>query len=164
MSRVIERFMRYISVDTESDMESGQSPSTVKQFDLAKLLADELREMGADNVRLDEDHCYVYAEIPANTEGAHRLGFISHMDTAPGVPGDAGNARIVENYDGGVVKLNDSVSLDPAAYPDMKKYIGKDLIVTDGVSLLGADDKAGVAEIMEMVFWIIKCKLCSIKL
>ncbi|MBE6040694.1 MAG: peptidase T [Clostridiales bacterium] len=149
MSRVIDRFMRYISIDTQSDGESGKSPSTAKQFDLARVLASELKEMGASDVRLDEEHCYVYAEIPANDESAKALGFISHMDTAESAPGDASNARIVEGYDGSVIKLNDTVSLDPEVYPDMKKYIGQDLIVTDGVSLLGADDKAGVAEIME---------------
>ena len=150
MSSVIEKFMRYISVDTQSDEDSSSSPSTAKQFGLAKILAEELREMGAGNVRLDEEHCYVYGEIPANTDTNRTLGFISHMDTAPGTPGDASNARIVGNYDGGVIPLSDSVSLDPKAYPDMLKYVGKDLIVTDGVSLLGADDKAGVAEIMAM--------------
>lgn len=150
MSRVIDRFMRYISIDTQSDGESGKSPSTAIQFDLAKVLAAELREIGASNVRLDEEHCYVYGEIPGNDGSDRSLGFISHMDTAESAPGDASNARIVKGYDGGVVKLNDTVSLDPEVYPDMKKYIGQDLIVTDGVSLLGADDKAGVAEIMEL--------------
>lgn len=150
MSSVIDRFMKYISIDTQSDEDSSSSPSTAKQFGLARVLADEMREMGVSNVRLDEEHCYVYGEIPANTDGARRLGFVSHMDTAPGPSGDASAARIVGNYDGGVIKLNDSVSLDPAAFPDMLRYVGKDLIVTNGVSLLGADDKAGVAEIMGM--------------
>ncbi|MBR0399238.1 MAG: peptidase T [Mogibacterium sp.] len=156
MSSVIDRFMRYISIDTQSDEETGTSPSTAKQFNLARVLADDMREMGVSNVRLDEEHCYVYGEIPANTEGARKLGFVSHMDTAPGPSGDASRARIVENYDGGVIRLNDSVSLDPAAFPDMLRYVGKDLIVTDGVSLLGADDKAGVAEIMELADRLIR--------
>ena len=106
--------------------------------------------MGLSNVRMDDEHCYVYGEIPANTETERTLGFISHMDTAPGPSGDASNSRIVEKYDGSVIRLNDSVSLDPAEFPEMKNYIGQDLIVTDGVSLLGADDKAGVTEIMSM--------------
>ena len=102
------------------------------------------------NVRMDEEHCYVYGEIPANIETERTLGFISHMDTAPGPSGDASKARIVSSYDGGVIALNDSVSLDPAEFPEMKNYTGQDIIVTDGVSLLGADDKAGVTEIMSM--------------
>ena len=150
MSKITERFFRYISVDTQSSEESTTFPSTEKQFKLCRMLASEMNEMGLSNVRVDEEHCYVYGEIPANTDTDRTLGFISHMDTAPGPSGDASNARIVENYDGGVIRLNDSVSLDPAEFPDMKKYTGQDLIVTDGVSLLGADDKAGVTEIMSM--------------
>lgn len=150
MSKVTERFFRYISVDTQSSEESDTFPSTEKQFTLCRMLADEMKEMGVSNVRMDEEHCYVYGEIPANTDTDRTLGFISHMDTAPGPSGDASNARIVENYDGSVIRLNDEVCLDPAEFPDMKKYVGQDLIVTDGVSLLGADDKAGVTEIMSM--------------
>ncbi len=150
MSKITERFFRYISVDTQSSEESTTFPSTDKQFTLCRMLASEMNEMGLSNVRVDEEHCYVYGEIPANTDTDRTLGFISHMDTAPGPSGDASNARIVENYDGGVIRLNDSVSLDPAEFPDMKNYTGQDLIVTDGVSLLGADDKAGVTEIMSM--------------
>ncbi len=150
MSTITERFFRYISVDTQSDENTGTHPSTSKQFELCRMLADEMRSIGMSNVRMDEEHCYVYGEIPANTDTDRTLGFISHMDTAPGPSGDASNARIVENYDGGVIALNGSVSLDPAEFPEMKDYVGQDLIVTDGVSLLGADDKAGVTEIMSM--------------
>lgn len=150
MSKVTERFFRYISVDTQSSEESTTFPSTEKQFTLCRMLADEMKEMGLSNVRMDEKYCYVYGEIPANTDTDRTIGFISHMDTAPGPSGDASNARIVENYDGGVIQLNDSTALDPAEFTDLKKYIGQDLIVTDGVSLLGADDKAGVTEIMSM--------------
>ena len=151
MSNVVERFMRYISIDTQSDEDSASSPSTEKQFRLAELLAAEMKEMGVSDVRFDDVHCYVYGEIPANVEGeVPALGLIAHMDTAPGTPGDAGNARIHENYDGGVIRLNDSVSLDPEVYPELRNYVGCDLIVTDGVSLLGGDDKAGVAEIMTL--------------
>lgn len=150
MSKVTERFFRYISVDTQSSEESDTFPSTEKQFTLCRMLADEMKEMGVSNVRMDEEHCYVYGEIPANTDTDRTLGFISHMDTAPGPSGDASNARVVENYDGSVIRLNDEICLDPAEFPDMKKYVGQDLIVTDGVSLLGADDKAGVTEIMSM--------------
>ncbi len=145
--------MRYISIDTQSDEDSDSSPSTEKQFRLAGLLADEMKAMGVSDVRLDEKYCYVYGYIPSNLgddNDVPAIGFISHMDTAPGAPGDASAARIHENYDGGIIKLNDSVSLDPVVYPELKHYEGCDLIVTDGVSLLGADDKAGVAEIMTM--------------
>ena len=149
---ITERFMRYISIDTQSDEESSTSPSTEKQFRLARLLAKEMTEMGISGVRLDEDHCCVYGYIPSNLENKDvpALGFISHMDTAPGTPGDASNARIHRDYDGGIIRLNDSVSLDPEIFPELNNYVGCDLIVTDGVALLGADDKAGVAEIMTM--------------
>ena len=151
MSKIVERFMRYISIDTQSDEDSPTSPSTSKQFRLARLLAEELTEIGVSDVRLDDRNCYVYGTIPANTDKkVPAIGFIAHMDTAPRTPGDASNARIEKNYDGGVVRLNDEVALDPAVYPDLVKYKGCDLIVTDGISLLGGDDKAGVAEIMTM--------------
>lgn len=158
-SKIVERFLRYISVDTKSDEDSATSPSTMKQFNLARMLADELTEMGVSNVRLDEDHCYVYGEIPSNldeTANIPALGFISHMDTATTAPGDASGARIVPNYDGGVIKLysedpgSPNALLDPDVYPELRDYIGCDLIVTDGISLLGADDKAGVSEIMTL--------------
>lgn len=153
MSKITDRFFRYISIDTQSDEDSTSSPSTAKQFRLARLLAEEMQEIGVSNVRLDDHHCYVYGEIPSNLpEGSEvpALGFISHMDTAPRTPGDASNARIHQNYDGGIVKLNDTVCLDPEVYPELRNYVGCDLIVTDGVSLLGSDDKAGIAEIMTM--------------
>ena len=133
MSGIVERFMRYISIDTQSDEDSLTSPSTAKQFRLARLLAEEMIELGVSNVRLDDQHCYVYGEIPSNIDAdIPALGFISHMDTSPSAPGDAGNARIHKNYDGGVVQLNDAVSLDPDIYPELKNYVGCDLIVTDG--------------------------------
>ena len=151
MSIVVDRFMRYISIDTQSDEDSTSSPSTAKQFRLARLLAEEMIGIGVSNVRLDDQHCYVYGEIPSNQDAdIPALGFISHMDTSPSAPGDAGNARIHKNYDGGIVKLNESVSLDPSIYPELMDYVGCDLIVTDGISLLGGDDKAGIAEIMTM--------------
>lgn len=151
MSKVVDRFMRYISIDTQSDEDSLTSPSTAKQFRLARLLAEEMTEMGVSNVRLDDKHCYVYGEIPSNQDAdIPSLGFISHMDTSPSAPGDASKARIHKNYDGGIVQLSETVALDPAIYPELSDYVGCDLIVTDGVSLLGGDDKAGIAEIMTM--------------
>ena len=154
MTNIVDRFMGYIAVDTQSDEDSTSSPSTAKQFNLARKLADEMKAIGVSNVRFDEEHCYVYGEIPSNLDAADQavpaLGFISHMDTATTASGDASNARIHKNYDGGIVKLNDTVCLDPEVTPELLDYVGQDLIVTAGVSLLGADDKAGVAEIMTM--------------
>lgn len=159
MSNIVDRFMRYIAIDTQSDDNSTTSPSTSKQFRLARLLAEEMIDLGVSNVRLDDRHCYVYGEIPANpvTEDdpykvadLPAIGFIAHMDTAPRVPGDASKAKIHYGYDGGIIQLNENIALDPAIYPELTDYIGCDLIVTDGVSLLGSDDKAGIAEIMTM--------------
>ncbi len=147
----VERFLRYVAIDTESAPDRAQVPSTEKQKDLSRLLAEELRQLGAQNVRADE-HGYVYASIPAapGMEAAKKLGFIAHMDTSPAVSGKNVKPRLVENYDGNEILLNESknIILSPAEYPALKKYAGKTLIVTDGTTLLGADDKAGVAEIM----------------
>ena len=106
MSNIVDRFMRYISIDTQSDEDSTTSPSTAKQFRLARLLAEEMTAMGVSNVRLDDQHCYVYGEIPSNQDAdIPAIGFISHMDTSPSAPGDASNARIHKGYDGGTVRL-----------------------------------------------------------
>ncbi len=157
MSELIERFLRYVKIDTQSSETSGLSPSTAKQHDLAKLLYDELNELGLKDVFYDKEHCYVYGTIPANNkdiipEGKRgvRIGFISHMDTSPEVTGTNVKPRIVENYDGGDIILNENgpVVLSPKDFPDLKRHVGDGIIVTDGTTLLGADDKAGVAEIM----------------
>nr|WP_297708378.1 peptidase T [uncultured Butyrivibrio sp.] len=152
---VIEKFLRYVKIDTQSDDTTGTSPSTMKQHDLAKLLFEELKAIGASDVYYDEEHCYVYASIPSNIEdGKDRpaIGFISHMDTSDEVSGKDVKARIVESYDGTDIVLSQDgkVVLSPADFPELKNHIGEDLIVTDGTTLLGADDKAGVAEIMTM--------------
>lgn len=151
MKKLVDRFLRYVSYDTESAPDCEQVPSTEKQFALAKQLEKELIALGAENVRLSEN-CYVYATIPSNTEKkAPAIGFISHMDTSPAISGANIHPRIVENYDGGVIALGDSgFSLNPKDFESLKECIGKDLIVTDGTTLLGADDKAGIAEIMTM--------------
>lgn len=154
MSGTIEKFLRYVKVDTQSDEESETTPSTVGQHDLAKMLVRELTDMGAEEIVYDREHCYVYATIPAS-EGCGNvpvLGFIAHMDTSPAVTGRTVKPRIVEQYDGGDIVLNKelSVVLKTADFPGLSRYVGKDLIVTDGTTLLGADDKAGVAEIMAM--------------
>lgn len=154
MTKTIENFLQYVKIDTESCEGTGTTPSTDKQHDLAKLLTSELTEMGAAEITYDREHCYVYATIPATPgrEGGPVLGFIAHMDTAPAVTGANVNPRIVEHYDGGDILLNEAehIVLSVADFPELSGYQGKDLIVTDGKTLLGADDKAGVAEIMAM--------------
>ena len=152
---VIEKFLRYVKIDTQSDDTTGTSPSTMKQHDLAKLLVSELKEIGASDIIYDEEHCYVYATIPSNLrDGKDRpaIGFISHMDTSDEVSGKDVKPRIIENYDGKDIVLNDKekVVLSPVDFPELSNHVGEDLIVTDGTTLLGADDKAGVAEIMTL--------------
>lgn len=152
MSKTIEKFLKYVKVDTQSDETSGTSPSTEKQHDLAALLARELETMGASEITYDREHCYIYASVPASPgcEEAAVLGYIAHMDTSPAVSGKDVKPRIVEHYDGGDIMLNEAENIvfRTEDFPEVRKLAGKDLIVTDGTTLLGADDKAGVAEIM----------------
>lgn len=154
MESAAERLLRYAAIDTESLADQDQIPSTEKQKDLARLLAEELAALGASDVRTDE-HGYVYASIPAapGCEAAPILGFIAHMDTSPAVSGRDVKPRIEAGYQGGDILLNpeQGIVLSPKEYPSLRDYIGQDLIVTDGTTLLGADDKAGVAEIMAAV-------------
>lgn len=154
MTKTIENFLRYVKVDTCSDEESQTMPSTMKQHELARLLAEELKAMGAEEITYDKEHCYVYATVPASRgcEEKPVLGFIAHMDTSPAVSGRDVKPRIVENYDGGDIVLNEAenVVLRVADFPELSGYAGQDLIVTDGTTLLGADDKGGIAEIMAM--------------
>ena len=154
MSKVIEKFLSYVKIDTQSDENSTACPTTAKQHNLAKLLVKELEEMGAEEITYDKEHCYVYASIPATGGFEDRpvLGFIAHMDTAPAVTGENVKPRIIENYDGKDIVLNDekSIVMKVSDFPELTEYTGKKLIVTDGTTLLGADDKAGVAEIMTM--------------
>ena len=152
ISRAAERFLHYVSFDTQSKDDEEQVPSTEKQRVLAEVLKRELEEMGASDVRMSENG-YVYAVIPATTDKPVKaLGFISHMDTAPAMSGTDVRLRIVENYGGGDIVLNEEkqIVMRVKDFPGMADCVGKDLIVTDGTTLLGADDKAGVAEIMEM--------------
>ncbi|MGN0388460.1 MAG: peptidase T [Suilimivivens sp.] len=154
MSKVIEKFLSYVKIDTQSDENSTACPTTAKQHNLAKLLVKELEEMGAEEITYDKEHCYVYATVPA-TDGCEDrpvLGFIAHMDTAPAVTGENVKPRIIENYDGKDIVLNDekNIVMKVSDFPELTEYTGKRLIVTDGTTLLGADDKAGVAEIMTM--------------
>ncbi|MDE7270567.1 MAG: peptidase T [Acetatifactor sp.] len=154
MTETIENFLRYVRVDTQSAEESISIPSTAKQHDLAQMLVQELSKMGAHEIVYDKEHCYVYATVPASPgyEECPVLGFVAHMDTSPAVTGTGVNPRIVERYDGGDIVLNEELNIVMRTedFPGLSKYVGQDLIVTDGTTLLGADDKAGVAEIMAM--------------
>ena len=143
---VTERFLKYISYDTQSDESSSTIPSTAKQKVLGQVLADELAEMGLQDARMDE-YGYVYAYLPGNCEGVAPMGLIAHMDTAPAESGTDIKPRII-HYEGGDIQLNEKVTTTVEQFPALKKYIGDDLIVTDGTTLLGADDKAGIAEII----------------
>ena len=152
MSKVLDRFLHYVSFDTQSMDDQEQVPSTEKQLALAKALKEELEAMGASQVRMSE-HGYVYAVIPATADHPVRsLGFVAHMDTAPAMSGKNVKPRIVERYDGQDLVLNEEkkIVMRVKDFPGMLDCVGKDLIVTDGTTLLGADDKAGVAEIMTM--------------
>jgi len=154
MSCVVEKFLRYAKIDTISDCSSKTHPSTEKQWNLARLLADELQEIGLADVTLDE-HAYVTATLPTNIEkdDVPVIGFIAHMDTSPDMSGANVNPQIIENYDGKEIILNKDkkVILSPDEFPELLKYRGQTLITTDGTTLLGTDDKAGIAEIMTAI-------------
>lgn len=154
METVVEKFLRYVKIDTQSSETANTFPSTEKQKDLGRLLYEELNKMGAKDVFFDENFGYVYAKIPATGDwtGEKTLGLLAHMDTSPETSGKNVNPRIVENYNGEEIILNkeQNVVLSLVQFPELTNYIGKQLIVTDGTTLLGADDKAGVAEIMAM--------------
>lgn len=148
--RAYERFLQYIQMDTASNEASETCPSTPGQWTLAHALVDELKALGLPDARVDE-HCYVYASIPANVAGQPAIGLIAHMDTVDCVPCQPIHARIVGQYDGGDIILNESgETMGPAQFPLLAHYAGQDLIVTDGHTILGADDKAGIAEIMTL--------------
>ncbi|MCK1322659.1 MULTISPECIES: peptidase T [unclassified Bradyrhizobium] len=154
---VTERFLRYVTIDTQSDPESPASPSTEKQKDLGRVLAAELREMGVEDAHLD-DYGYVYGTIPANTtKKVPVICFCSHMDTSPDVTGKNVKPQMVKNYRGGDITLPGDTSqvIRFAEHPALKNQIGNDIITTDGTTLLGADNKAGVAEIMDAAHFFI---------
>lgn len=153
MMTVLERFLNYIKVETTSDESSRTCPSTKGQVVLGQLLVDELKEMGLEDANMDENG-YVMATLPSNLEkDVPTIGFISHMDTAPDLRTKNIQPRVVEKYDGGDIVLNKekNILLSIEDFPEMKVYEGQDLVVTDGLTLLGADDKAGIAEIMTAV-------------
>ena len=151
-----ERFLKYVSFCTTSDEETNMTPSTPGQMEFAKYLAEELKQIGMTEVTLDENG-YVMATLPANTEGKPTIGFIAHMDTAPDASGKNVKARIVENYDGQDIVLNaeKNIVFEVEKYPEILDYKGQDIIVTDGTTLLGADDKAGLAEIVSACEYLI---------
>lgn len=154
--KVLSRFLNYISIDTQSDPYSETAPSTMKQFDLAKMLVKEMEDMGLEDVTLD-DKCYIMAKLPANTEGISPIGFIAHMDTSPDISGKDVKPRIIENYDGKDIVLNEEKGIVTSLkdYPEIERFKGQTVIVTDGNTLLGADDKAGIAEILTGVEYLI---------
>lgn len=157
MKNIKDRFISYITIDTQSDPASETTPSTEKQWDLANKLADELREMGMEDVSIDE-HAYIMATLPSNVN--HEvpvIGFIAHFDTTPDYSGTNVNPQIIENYDGEDIPLDKEgkMILSPDYFEDLKLYTGQTLITTDGTTLLGADDKAGITEIMTAMEYLI---------
>ena len=155
MEKILDRFLRYVSIDTQSNEDSASQPSTQKQLTLLSLLRDELLALGVE-ATLDE-YGYVCGRIPSNIKGAApKVGFIAHVDTAPDASGENVKPQIIENYDGGDIALAGvpGLFLKPSEFPEMLSHVGKTLITTDGTTLLGADDKAGVAEIMDAVQYI----------
>ena len=156
--KVLERFLRYIKIDTQSDENCENTPSTEKQFNLAKVLKKELEDMGLSDISLDEK-CYLMATLPSNTDTIiPTIGFISHMDTSPDMPGAVENPNFVYNYNGDDVVINKekNLVLTTKEFPELKDYIGKTLLTTDGNTLLGADDKAGIAEILTAVEYLVQ--------
>ena len=154
---LLNRFIRYITIDTESDESANTTPSTAKQFNLAKVLVKELEILGLEDIELTKE-CIVYAKLPSNTDkDCPKIGFISHMDTSPDMSGKNVKPQMLKNYHGGTVTINKElgVKLDPKEFPCLLKDIGSDLIFTDGTTLLGADDKAGIAEIMQMLEYMV---------
>ncbi len=157
---VLERFLEYVSIGSSSRRNAGQTPSTMNQFDLAHQLAFELREMGLADAAVD-NHCFVYAHLPASPgyEKCPALGLIAHLDTHPDCPGEPVRLQIIRNYNGEDVPLGDSgLTLQRRYYPHLSTLKGKTLITTDGTTLLGADDKAGIAEIMTALEQVIQRK------
>ncbi len=158
MQHIIDRFISYVTVDTESDPNSNTTPSTAKQWDLAKQLVEELKAIGMEDVTIDE-HAYIMATLPSNvSHDVPTIGFVSHFDTTPDFTGANVKPQIIENYDGGDIVLNkeQNIVLSPGYFKDLLLYKGQTLITTDGTTLLGADDKAGITEIVTAMEYLIK--------
>ena len=153
---ITERFLNYVSFDTQSSEEANTTPSTEKQRVFAQHLKEELIKEGLQDVELDELG-YLYATLPSNTDKkVPTIGFIAHMDTSPDASGANVRPRIVKNYDGGDIVLNDSLITSPTKFPELLDHVGEDLIITDGTTLLGADDKAGIAEIVQAMVYLLQ--------
>lgn len=151
---IVERFLNYVSFDTQSAEDSQTVPSTAKQLDFAKYLRDELKDEGFDDVEMD-DNGYVYATLKSNIKKeVPTIGFISHYDTSPDCSGKDVMPRIVKNYDGKDIELSPGIISSTKKFPELLQHVGEDLIVTDGHTLLGADDKAGIAEIVQAMCWL----------
>lgn len=156
MTKVVGRFLKYAKFDTKADENSETVPSTPGQVVLAKELGKELEQLGLVDVSVDENG-YVMGTLPSNlNKNVPTVGFIAHVDTSPDMSGTNVNPKFVENYDGGDIKLNDEVTLSPVDFPELKDYIGETLITTDGTTLLGADDKAGIAEIITAIEYLVE--------
>ncbi len=157
MEKLVERFLKYVKIDTESNPDSATCPSSEKQFDLARELVKELEGLGLEDVSLD-DNGYVMATLPSNTDkDIPTIGFIAHMDTSPDFSGKNVKPQIIKNYDGKDIVLNKdkNIVLSPKDFPELKNYISQDIITTDGTTLLGADNKAGIAEIITALEYLI---------
>lgn len=155
---IVERFLNYVKIDTQSDESTGTTPSTEKQMYFAKYLKKQLEDIGLKEIELDKDG-YLYATLPSNIDKqVPVIGFIAHLDTSPDCSGENVNPRIVKNYDGKDIILDDKADIvsSPKKFPELLNHIGEDLIVTDGHTLLGADDKAGIAEILEAMVYLIE--------
>ena len=152
---LLERFLQYVQIDTMSSEDSNKTPSTMKQFDLANLLRLQLEELGINDVMISEE-CILTATLRSNCNSNESVGFIAHLDTIPGFSGTNVKPQVVNNYDGSVIELKNNVKLDPIQFPFMNNLIGKTLITTDGTTVLGADDKAGIAIIMDMLEFFTK--------
>lgn len=151
MKSNLDRFIKYVKIDTQADDNSETVPSSEKQKNLGKVLVEELKELGLDDAHMDE-----YGNVYAHLKGEGRkIGLNAHMDTALEVTDTNVNPKIIKNYDGGVINLNKDYSMSPESFPSLSKHIGHDLVVTDGTTLLGADDKAGIAEIMGAVAYFV---------
>ena len=158
MDQIVNRFLKYVSFDTQSDEASSSTPSTEKQFRLAEYLVEELRAIGLEEVEMDAQG-YVYATLPSNVDHAvPTIGFIAHIDTSPDASGANVRPRIVQNYDGKDIVLDAEAGIVTAVekFPELLRHVGEDLIVTDGHTLLGADDKAGIAEIVSAMAYLVQ--------
>ena len=154
--KLIERLIRYVKIDTQSDFTSSTTPSTQKQFDLLHVLKDELTDIGLTDITLDENG-YLFATLPANTEKAvPTIGFLAHVDTTSDFTGTNVKPQRIDNYDGRDIQLNENVTMSVEYFPNLKNYVGQTLITTDGTTLLGADDKAGIAEIVTAMEYLVE--------